>query len=154
MREFLQVQHQRRMHTLQIIEFASQQAMLRRYLKPQPEERLAPFPRIPVEGDNRHLGLAEDAFTQNGIRFRLVRGEYRRGRHWGHPTYAVRKDFDLGTAAPRVRLAGGNYRGTDRSSSVSLAPQHSLYQNSCSTVPMGSKSRRSILGSSRNPYFL
>lgn len=64
------------------------------------------------------------------------------------------KDFDLGRAVPRVRSARGNYRGTDRRSSVSLALWPLLYRNSCSTVPLGSKSRRSTLGSSRNPYFL
>jgi hypothetical protein len=69
----------------------------------RPQTDFDPFPRIPVEGDLSHLRRSEEAFTERGIRYRLVGGQGSGGRHWGHANYAV---SDLLEAWKCVRRAG------------------------------------------------
>ena len=47
------------------------------------------IPRIPVEGDTKHIERAEQALALAGIRNRIVGGIGNRGRIWGHVTFLV-----------------------------------------------------------------
>jgi hypothetical protein len=46
----------------------------------------ASIPRIPVEGDAGHFGLAKEAFADGGVRYRGIGGH---GKIWAHATFVV-----------------------------------------------------------------
>jgi hypothetical protein len=47
------------------------------------------IPRIPVEGDTKHIERAKEALAQVGIRNRILGGIGSRRRIWGHVTFLV-----------------------------------------------------------------
>ena len=60
-------------------------------------------PRIPVEGDARHIHRVEEALSRAEIRFRIVGGMGSGGRVWGHATFEV---DSLQEARKHLRGAG------------------------------------------------
>jgi hypothetical protein len=52
------------------------------------------IPRIPVEGDTKHIERAEEALALAGIRNRIAGGIGSRGKIWGHATFEVASTFE------------------------------------------------------------